>query len=366
MVMTYSRFARSVAGLCLGVMTSVLIPSEVAHAQATPCYYQAIDTNPSSPTYNELVTYSSYSECHESVGAVSAIGSVLTGIGEGLVQQQLSFGAGVGSFANPTGRLRHTRHDGLTEKATGSQLEGFETDEGSVFASGSYDLPGTYFGGKVRINGLVGYDRLHQEADISNGKTLIDAFIYGGSYLWSKGSFYSMSVLIGVSGEADARAGGGVAAGDTYSYDISGYFSNSVIGYTFDLPNAWKFDLRGGIGHYDVSTDRFAFANAGGFIKGSAEAWNASLTATFFSILQLDGGVARPYLLLSYKNVFDEDIEVKGDTFAAFEQADDFGKIEVGLDYVTGPMTYGAAAYTEFSEDESTIGLRLGASYKFQ
>jgi hypothetical protein len=29
-------------------------------------------------------------------------------------------------------------------------------------------------------------------------------------------------------------------------------------------------------------------------------------------------------------------------------------------------MTYGAATYTEFSEDQHTIGLRLGASYKFQ
>jgi hypothetical protein len=363
--MTYSRIAKSVAGLLLGIVAALLMPSGAAFAQS-PCYYEAIDTDTSSPTYGELITYNTYSECHEAAGASSAVGSLLSGIGEGLVQQQLNFGAGLGSFATPTGRLRHTRHDGLTDKATGTQLEGFETDEGSVFASGSYDLPGTYFGGKVRINGLLGYDRLHQEADVSASKTTIDAFIYGGSYLWSKGSFYSMSVLIGVSGQADAHAAGAVAAGGDYSYDISGYFSNSVIGYTFDIPGAWKFDLRGGLGHYDISTDTFAFANAAGFVKGGAEAWNASLTGTFFTIVQLEGGVARPYLLLSYKNVFDEEIKIKGDALASFEQADDFGKIEIGLDYVAGPITYGAAGYTEFSEDENTIGLRLGASYKFQ
>lgn len=353
--MMHCRFTKSVAGLFLGLLAAFAMPSGQAQAQSLDCYYESGG-----------ILYPDYSECGESASAVSAIGQSLSGIGEGLVNQQLNFGAGLGTFASPTGRLRHSSHDGLTDKGTGAQLDGFDTDEGSVFASGSYDLPGTYFGGKVRINGLLGYNRLHQEADSTVGKTTIDAFVYGGSYLWSKGSFYSMSVLIGVTGDADARAGDGASAGDTYSYDLSGYFSNSVIGYTFDLRSGWKFDLRGGLGHYDISTDRFAFGNNAGFIKGSSEAWNASLTGTFFTVLQLEGGVARPYLLLSYKNVFDEEIEVKGDFAAAFEQADDFGKIEIGLDYVSGPMTYGAAGYTEFSEDESTIGLRLGASYKFQ
>jgi hypothetical protein len=139
------------------------------------------------------------------------------------------------------------------------------------------------------------------------------------------------------------------------------------MGYTFDWPgNGWRFDLRGGIGHYDVHTSTFAFANNLGFMKGSSEAWNASITGTFFTLIEVGGGTMRPYILASYKNVFDEDIEIKGDLIGEFEQADDFGKVELGFDYVQGILTYGLAGYTEFSADESTIGGRLGVSVKLQ
>ncbi|MGE0025183.1 MAG: autotransporter domain-containing protein [Hyphomicrobium sp.] len=310
--------------------------------------------------------FADYSECGESANALTATGANLSALGEAFTQQQLNVGAGIAGFATPTGRLRHSRHDGLIDKNTGLRTDGFDTDEGSVFGNVSYDLPGTYFGGKVRVNALVGYDRLSQDADTAGFKTDIDSIIYGGSYLWSKGSFYSMSLLIGVTGDADASTA--TAGGGNYSYDVSGYFSNSVMGYTFDWPgNGWRFDTRVGLGHYDVDTNRFEVANGLGTIKGVSEAWNASITGTLFTIVEIDGGgVMRPYFLASYKNVFDEEIEVKGDFIASFEQANDFGKVELGFDYVKGILTYGAAGYTEFSEDENTFGGRLGVSVKLQ
>lgn len=364
--MRHALLLRCVTGaLAIVAAGAVMVPG-AANAQ-THCYSTFIDTDPLSPTFGEELVSNSYSECHEGVAGTSAIGSNLAAIGEAFANQQINVGAGIAGFASPTGRLRHTKHDGLVEKSTGTRTNAFEVDEGSVFANVTYDLPGTWFGGKVRVNGLVGYNRLDQDGDNGSFSTEIDAFIYGGSYLWSKGSFYSMSLIIGVSGDADARTDGGAAGGGDYSYDLSGYFTNSVIGYTFDLPNALKFDLRGSLGHYDVSTNRFAFANNAGFIKGASEAWSAAITGTLFTLVELDGGgVMRPYILASYKNVFDEDIEIKGDVVAEFEQANDFGKVELGFDWVQGVLTYGAAAYTEFSADESTFGGRLGVSVKLQ
>ncbi|MCC7251898.1 autotransporter domain-containing protein [Hyphomicrobium sp.] len=354
--MWYADSLRAPARLfALAVAAFLMVPGSSAQAQI-PCLYES---------GGFLASW--YSECEDSASSASALGSGLSAIGEGFASQQINVGAGIAGFASPTGRLRHTSHDGLVEKSTGLRTQGFEIDEGSVFGNVSYDLPGTYFGGKVRVNGLAGYNRLSQDIDTSGAKTDIDAFIYGGSYLWSKGSFYSMSLIIGLSGEADGVES---TVGSKYSYDVSGYFTNSVIGYTFDWPGTgWRFDLRGGLGHYDVSTDSFTFVNnpAAGKIKGVAEAWSGSITGTLFTLVETDGGgVLRPYVLASYKNVFDEEIEVKGDFVAEFEQADDFGKVELGFDYVKGALTYGAAAYTEFSEDEKTIGARLGVSVKLQ
>jgi hypothetical protein len=348
---------KSVAGvMALLFGTGVMAPGS-AQAQS-PCYQLFLGEY--LPTYGE---------CDEGANGVSAVGQNVSAIGEGFVQLQLNSLAGIGTFATPTGRLRHTEHDGLVETTTNTRTNGFDVDEGSVFGNASYDLPGTYFGGHVRINGLAGYDRLSLDIDGGgNSKTDIDSFIYGGSYLWSKGAFYSMSLIIGVAGNADARTAGGTVAGSAgrYSYDLSGYFTNSVIGYTFDLQGPWKFDLRGGLGHYDIETDRFSFANNAGTIKGVSEAWNASLTGTIFTTMEMNGGTMRPYFLASYKNVFDEDIDIKGTATASFAQATDFGKVELGFDYVQGMVTYGAAGYTEFSSDESTIGARLGVSVKLQ
>jgi len=341
-----------VVGLAIGALG---LPAGSAHAQYA-CHDYSYDSSTGEYHY-----YSIYSECDEVAPAASALGGMMSGIGDSMINQQINFG-GFANFAAPTGKLRHSSHDGLVIEGTGgTRTAAFETDEGSVFANGSYDLPGTYFGGKIRVSALAGYDRLSQDARDGSFKNDIDAFIYGGSYLWSKGNFYSMSLIIGVSGDAD-----GSNVGGNYSYDVSGYFTNSIYGYTFDLAGAWKFDARVNIGHYDVETDRFEVAGGGAAIKGSSEAWNAGITGTLFTLVEVGGGVMRPYVLASYKNVFDEDIDVKGDLTASFDQADDYGKVELGFDYVAGILTYGAAAYTEFSADENTVGARLGVSVKFQ
>lgn len=362
--MRYAQIVRTAAGVFALAFASMMAAPGAAQAQL-PCFETFIDPDPLSPTFGQELVDNSYSECQESASGVTAVGQSMAAIGEGFVQQQLNVGLGIAGFATPTGRLRHSRHDGLIETTTNTRTDAFETDEGSIFGNVTYDLPGTYFGGKVRVNGLAGYDRLSQDADTAGFKTDIDAFIYGGSYLWSQGSFYSMSLIIGVSGDADAVDG--ITGGD-YSYDVSGYFTNSVMGYTFDWPgNGWRFDVRGGIGHYDVDTNRFELADGTGTIKGVSEAWNASITGTLFTVVEIGGGgVMRPYFLASYKNVFDEEIEVKGDVTADFEQANDYGKVELGFDYAEGALTYGAAAYTEFSADENTIGGRLGVSLKLQ
>ncbi|WP_295555244.1 autotransporter domain-containing protein [uncultured Hyphomicrobium sp.] len=366
--MWYAHVLRTTAGFFAFAILAIAVVPGAAQAQPHPCYLTYIDTDPFSPTYLQELVSNSYSECHESASGVSAVGANIAAIGESFVQQQLNIGAGIAGFTTPTGRLRHTDHDGLIEKSTGTRTDAFEVDEGSIFANASYDLPGTYFGGKVRVSGLAGYTRLEQDLDTAGNSTDIDSFVYGGSYLWSQGSFYSMSLIIGITGEADATTLGGAAGGGDYNYDVSGYFTNSVIGYTFDWPgNGWRFDLRGGLGHYDVDTNRFKFAATDLTIKGIAEAWNASITGTLFTIVEVDGGgVMRPYVLASYKNVFDEDIKVKGDVTAEFEQANDYGKVELGFDYVQGILTYGAAGYTEFSADENTFGARLGVSVKLQ
>lgn len=304
----------------------------------------------------------SFTECGESVQGVTSIGSTLVTVGDTMVNQQLNFGGlgGVGAFTGPTGRLRHTNHDGLRDGNGGTTGE-FEIDEASFFGNASYDLPGTYFGGKVRINGLVGWTGLTQDNEAKTFKNEIDSVIYGGSYLWSQGSFYSMSMIIGVSGEVDSENLGG-----NYNYDVSGYFSNSVMGYTFDMAGGWKFDVRANLGHYDVEGDSFVVPTTTATIKGSAEAWSAGITGTVFTVMEMNGGVARPYISAAYKNVFDEDIEIRGGATINFDQDDDYGKLEAGFDFVEGSWTYGAAVYTEFSGDEDTVGGRLGVSVKFQ
>ncbi|HRN84453.1 MAG TPA: autotransporter outer membrane beta-barrel domain-containing protein [Hyphomicrobium sp.] len=353
--MRHTYFVKStVGGLALAVASMFAAPNAAQAQLMIPC-----DTG----------TFLYYG-CEEAAGGIAGTGAQLQSIGEGFVQQQLSTTAG--GFATPTGRLRHTSHDGLRDKNFGFRTLAYDIDEGSVLGNVHFDLPGTYFGGKVRINGIVGYGWMTQDSvpfapGVVGHKTDIDSVFYGGSYMWSQGNFYTMSMIIGVSGEADGRGVGGL----DYSYDLSGYFTNSVVGYTFQLPDTWRFDLRGALGHYDVSTDRFVAPDqqviAAPLIKGVAEAWSLSLTGTLFTMLEVDGGgVLRPYILGSYKRVVDEDIEIKGDFVAEYEQAKDYGRVELGMDYVQGNLTYGASTYTEFSADESTIGARLGVSVKLQ
>lgn len=307
-----------------------------------------------------------YVPCEEStetpVNSTNATQSSINNVTEVFTQQQINTAQGLAIAGGPTGKLRHTSHDGLVNKATGERLESFDIDEGSVFANGSYDVPGTVMGGKVRISVLVGYDEVQQDSASASSET--SSVFYGGSWLWSYNTLYTSTLIVGINGELDGRAGG-----NNFSYDVDGYISNSVIGNTFDLGQV-KFDLRGGLGSSNIDGGRFALGD--GFTSTDYSNWNASVTGTLFTIVNLSGGgVMRPYVLASYKRVFDEDIELNLQSAAAsltlqYEQAQDFGKGEIGFDVVDGQFTYGAAVYTEFSSDEETIGGRLGISVKLQ
>jgi hypothetical protein len=382
--MRYAQIVRTAAGLFALALASVVAAQGAAQAQSFPslassCTGQILFDPPAffgpdpdglgplpAPLIDPPPTLTAVDdlyECGEAAGAVAGVANNLVGIGEGLVQQQLNFATGFGSFATPTGRIRSTSHQGLTEKGTGNKTEDFDIGEGSVFANGTYDMPGTTFGGKLRFSGLAGYDKLHQKSESGSYTTDIDAFIYGGSYLWSSGSFYSMTLIVGFAGEADTSNAGG-----SYDYDVTGYYSNSVVGNTFDL-GAVKFDTRVGVGHHDIDGGRFTVPGTVTTLKGSTEAWNGTLTGTLFTIVDVgDGAVARPYLLGSYKHVFDEDIEIRGSdgNLVSFEQGQDYGRAEVGFDVVQGIYTFGAAFYDEFSEDQNTVGGRLGLSVKLQ
>jgi hypothetical protein len=371
--MRVAKGLKLAAGLFALLPLGLTLNAGSAHAQyysrceaEVPVY---VDPTPSFPNsgdeyyiYNPVSTY----ECAEAASAVSAVASNLSAVGDSFVQQQLNMGGigAFGTFASPTGKLRHSDHGGLTEIGSGGFVtEGFETSEGSVFANGTYDLPGTTFGGHVRLSALAGYDRLNQKSDSASFKTEIDSFIYGGSYLWSSGSFYTMSLIIGLAGDAE-----GSNAGGTYDYGLSGYYSNSVVGNTFDL-GALKFDARLGLGHHDINGGSFVVPGTITVLKGDTSAWNGSFTGTLFTIVTMDNGaVARPYILGSYKHVFDEDIDITSSagTVLSYDQADDYGKVEFGFDVVQGPVTFGTAIYTEFSNDETTVGGRVGASFKLQ
>lgn len=327
-------------------IVGTIAASDVAHSD--PCHYPAFDSY-----------YAERHECESVPSTTAALAQTMQLAGEGLVQQQLSFGS-PGTFVGPTGRLRRTSHDGLRVNGIARRASEFEVDEGSVFANGSYDIPGTVLGGRGRISGLVGYTRLEHEDIVI--RTDIDSVVYGGSYLWSSGQFYAMTLVIGLSGEAEGSDGL-----DRFDYDVHGFFTNAVAGYTFNLAGATKLDVRAGVGYYDMKATsfvlpRFTSEAMGGF----SEAWNASITGTLFTLIETGGGTMRPYILASYKNVFDEEIRATGALEASFTQADDYGKAEVGFDYATGLVTYGAAAYTEFSADENTFGARLGISVKLQ
>jgi hypothetical protein len=338
-----------ILGSAVATIAVVVLTPGAAHAQLGPCYGYEVSPG----------IFIDYHECDQTANVATQLGSSLSGIGDAMVNQQLNVGA-FAAFAAPTGRLRHTNHDGLKINGGGTTPE-FETDEASFFGNASYDLPGTWFGGKVRVSGLLGYNTLTQDDEAKTFKNEIDAFIYGGSYLWSKGNFYSMSLIIGLSGDADGQNAGG-----SYDYDISGYYSNSVMGYTWDMAGGWKFDARVNLGSYDIDGDRFTLPGTANTIKGHAEGWNAGIKGTVFTIIEMNGGVARPYLAAGYKNVFSEDIEVRGDFTADFDQDNNYGLLEAGYDFVQGPWTYGAAIYTEFSGDQDTVGGRVGVSLKLQ
>lgn len=350
--MVRNTYLKAFGGAIAALLVSTLAMPGAAQAQD----YHECDVD---PDFGPI--YTSYG-CGETAQNLTGTTASMAAAADALMNQQLNFG-NFSAFVAPTGRVRHTIHNGLIDEANGTTSGEFEVDEASFFGNASYDLPGTYFGGKVRVSGLVGWTGMTVDNEIKSFKTETDSIIFGGSYLWSQGNFYTLSTIIGLSGEVDGQTT--APAVGTYDFGISGYFTNSVYGYTFDMAGGMKFDLRGNISSYDVDGDSFTLPGTG-VISGSANGWAAGLTGTIFTIMEMDSGVARPYLSAQFKQTLDEDIEIRGDATVNFDQDDSYGKLEGGYDFVSGPWTFGAAAYTEFSGDQYTVGGRMGVSVKLQ
>ncbi|MGQ0673008.1 MAG: hypothetical protein ACT4N2_09045 [Hyphomicrobium sp.] len=316
-------------------------------------------------------------ECQIGPSGINAVRESVRSAADSYIQSQLNTTFAPGMSLGPTGRVRYISHDGLVERSSGIRGDGFETEEGSVFANVNYDVPGSVMGGRLRFGLLVGYDSMRVDMDAgpqgagsyTASKTEFDTLFYGGSYTWSMGNFYSLTLLIGLNGEAENTTASAIDASiRKTSTDIDGYISNNVIGYVFDLAGGFKFDLRGGLGSSKASTDAaFSPVFLANISAGSSQ-WNGSITTNFYTVMNLsNGSVMRPYVLATYRHIFDEEIELTGLAETVhFSQADDYGRVEFGADVVQGAFTFGGAVYTESSADEDTIGLRLGASVKFQ
>ena len=77
--MWYAYVPRFAAIFLALMLTSVVVAPGSAWAQS-PCFYEAIDTDTFSPTFGQLITYNTYSECQESAAGVAAIGANLAAI----------------------------------------------------------------------------------------------------------------------------------------------------------------------------------------------------------------------------------------------------------------------------------------------
>ena len=146
-----------------------------------------------------------------------------------------------------TGRLQNVRNDGLVDKqnwlAGRNRTHGFETDEGSLFLSVSYRMPGTFFGGIARLGGVVGYNKLNTELvpteNLGGTKGRIgsienESLLYGGSLLWPRGGLYSLWGIVGHTGDSDLK-NKNTAAIETYKNDTHGFIYSSATGYLVPL-----------------------------------------------------------------------------------------------------------------------------------
>jgi hypothetical protein len=277
----------------------------------------------------------------------------------------------------PTGRIRTTTHDGFTPSANfdTQKTNGFNVDEWSAFASGSMQLPGTWFGGALRATVFGGANGMDVEArprvnsgerpgQVGNTKT--DANFLGGSLVWSGGGWYALTTFIGFWGDTK---GTDQLVRVNWSHGIEGYVWNGVVGRVVDLGGP-KLDLRASVSRTDFESDPFRVAN--GTLRSTASAWWLAFSPMLYQDFTMGGGTFRPYVQGTVKTLGAQDnrLTLVVDGAPAinawdFRQHTTFWGGEVGFNYVQGNWTFGLAGYGERSKDEETWGGKIGASYRF-
>ncbi len=168
---------------------------------------------------------------------------------------------------------------------------------------------------------------------------------------------------------------------DGLSCDTRGATGNFAIGQVFDLTGGQngggvKLDLRPGIG-FTKSGCEMPVRDEG-VLKPNYSSVNASLSAMVFSNLPMANGFLTPYLQstvkhqFAYKNAVDnigrpqffEGIPLDTKEFTTFEQSHSHLESELGVNYTSGNISFGAAAYYSVSSDEQTVGGRLGLTIR--
>jgi hypothetical protein len=114
------------------------------------------------------------------------------------------------------------------------------------------------------------------------------------------------------------------------------------------------------------------FANFEGDLqKWTFSTWTLTGSATLFSNIPLqNSALLRPYLQgyvrqeIDYRNKLAFNLIAGGSGIVLYDQAHTYGGVDLGLTYTLGNMTLGSAIYYDASADESTLGGRLGISWK--
>lgn len=298
----------------------------------------------------------------------------------------------LGAGASPSGRLRRSDHDALRVQSVDENNYAWDTREASVFGTGSYTVPGVVLGGQVRFSVFAGHNWLSLDMKNGGGNILDTAngqfgearnqsAIVGGTMLWSQGSTYALTTVVGMWGDTSLRDAIDFCNGPglgcplrRYSYDTRGFLGSLTVGQVLPIsssPSGPKLDVRA-VGSY-VRNVGDTFAN----FQDDEQTWTFSTwtltgSATLFANIALqNSAILRPYVQgylrqeMDYRNKLRFELNTGETGTVQFDQAHLYGGVDAGLSYVLGKMTLGAAVYYEGSGDERTLGGRVGMSWLF-
>jgi hypothetical protein len=300
-------------------------------------------------------------------------------------------GAALGAGASPTGRLRRSDHDPTKVPFVDENNYAWSTREASVFGTGVYTMPGTVLGGQLKVSIFGGHNWLSLEMkngggnilDTANGqfgKASNESVIVGGTALWAQKNTYVLASVVGLWGETSLSDAIDFCDTPTpgchlrrYDYDTSGFIGTLTAGHVFALsasPTGPMLDLRAS-GSYTQNIGN-TFANFEGDLqKWTFSTWTLTGSATLFSNIPLqNSALLRPYLQgyvrqeIDYRNKLAFNLIAGGSGIVLYDQAHTYGGVDLGLTYTLGNMTLGSAIYYDASADESTLGGRLGISWK--